>query len=136
MIVRPAHAATKLRRAFTLLEVLVVMAIILIIAGGATFAAMGYLARAKVNGAYTQMAKIQQAVKAYAIQNDGNYPENLNVLVNDPSGKPLLEGNTLAITDPWGKPYQLTVQTDSTGSVVPRIMTTDDSGKQIFWPKQ
>ena len=100
----PPRAASRLRRAFTLLEVLVVMAIILIIAGGATFAAMSYLAKAKVNSAYTQMSKIENTVKSYASLNEGNYPESLSALVQDPNGQPLLEGGQAAITDPWGKP--------------------------------
>lgn len=124
----------RFRPAFTLLEVLVVVAILLILAGVGAFAATSYLARAKISQAKLQMGKIETAVKAYMTDNGGDPPANLAVLTTADGGKVYLEGGQTAVTDPWGKQYQMQMAPDATGVTRVIISTTDDAGKPIQWP--
>ncbi len=138
MIVRPLVPGTgpnRLRRAFTLLEVLVVVAILLILASVGTIAAVNYLANAKVSEAKLKMSSVANAVKTYQLSNNGDLPDSLNVLIAPTEGKPLLEGGQTAITDPWGNPFQLKQVADQvSGSPRVVIFTTSPDGKYIQMP--
>ena len=131
---RRVRAAGRVRQAFTLLEVLVVVAILLILAGLGTFAAVSQLSKAKVNEAKLKMQAVEQACKRYYISHEATYPDNLTVLVQPPDGRPELEGGQTAITDPWGKPFSMSVVADQTGTQRVVIKTTDDQGNPLQWP--
>ena len=126
------------RGGFTLLEVLVVVAILVILASVAGFAVMRYMHDAKLNQASLQMANIEQACKSYYTSTSGsNWPSSLQELVQaSASGPPLLEGGQSAITDPWGKQYQISFEPDSSGSERLVIWTTSDTGQRLQWPRQ
>lgn len=139
MIARPVHRRlpASSRSGFTLLEVLVVVAILVILASVATFAVVRYMRDAKLNQATLQMQKIEQACKAYFTQTGGNYPQSLQELVvPGQAGPPLLEGGADAITDPWGKPYNIDLESDSVGNQRLVVFTTDDYGQRITWPRR
>ena len=80
MMIRPTSPSllrvagrSRIRPAFTLVEVLVVMVILVIIAGAATFAVFGNLEKARVEEAKIKAQKIEQAALTYyALNND--YP--------------------------------------------------------------
>ena len=128
--------SSRQRRGFTLLEVLVVTAILVILAGLATFATVSYLETAHVKEALLKMQKIEQACKAYQVSNDGNWPSSLNDLIAPTDGRPFLEGGQTAITDPWFKPFQFSIGQDNFGSTRVLVTTTDDKGNPLQWPKQ
>ena len=141
MLARPAsHRLTARTRAgFTLLEVLVVVAILVILASVATFATVSYLAGAKVDQATLQAQNIQKAGMAYYTKSGGMWPDSLQLLVmRDPNTgtQPLLEGGESAILDPWQQPYQFEVIQDDTGTERFVVYTVSPEGNRIQWPRQ
>src|SRR5262245_55243421 len=100
---RATRAAT--RAGFTLMEVMVVVAIIVILAGVGAVAVNGYLERSKVDATKIGIATVEKAVQAY--YNDNRvYPETLRVLLESPgAGLPAyLEQKDLV--DEWGREIQ------------------------------
>jgi general secretion pathway protein G len=95
------------RRAFSLVEIMIVIAIIGLLAGVVTFNVRGYMMKARQSTARAEIATIVQALSAF-YTSYGRYPTNeegLDILTRatDKNPEPLLEGKT---SDPWGNPYQ------------------------------
>jgi len=91
------------RAAFTLLEVLVVVAILVILAGVASISVFRYLEDAKVSRAKADMQALEKAYKTYYSQK-GNWPENPLEVAS------LLEQGANAFQSPWpGVQYQVTI---------------------------
>jgi general secretion pathway protein G len=92
------------RGGFTLMEMLVVVAILVILAGAAVPIYMRYLDEAKVSRAKIDVKLIEEAVKAYYLKNS-EYPPSLQTLtqVQADGTKPYLEPES--IFDPWKRPY-------------------------------
>jgi general secretion pathway protein G len=87
-------------RAFTLVEIMIVVVIIGLMAGLVTYATSGYLDRAKRQRARSDIATYSGAVDSYYLAK-GGYPDNqtgLKALV--PEFIKVLQN------DPWGRPYQ------------------------------
>jgi len=142
MMIRPqttltlALASDRRRAAFTLLEVLVVMAILVIIAGAGAFGAFKALDMARMNEAKLKMEKIANAVQIYNTQY-GMFPQSAMELVStSPDGSaPVLVGGQAAVTDPWGAPFSFEVLTDETGST--RVLVTCSGKNPPFtWPER
>ena len=99
---------------FTLLELLVVLAILGLLAGLVGPRVINYLGGSKSQAARVQIADFEQALDLYRLD-VGHYPSNeqgLQALVAAPSGVsgwngPYLRRNTLP-NDPWGRPYRYT----------------------------
>jgi general secretion pathway protein G len=124
------------RSAFTLLEVLVVVAILVVLASVSSIYVFGYLEEAKTKKAMLQANLIAKAAKSY-YANHGGSTEGLNLQALIAPPRPLLEGGTDAIKDPWGKPYNLVVGSEDTGTqnimvtfTTPDGITYDHNGKQ------
>jgi general secretion pathway protein G len=107
MIVRKRRPVA--RGAFTLMELLVVVAILVVLAGAGGVIYMKHLDDAKKDIAKTQTKLIAEAVKTYSIRH-GGYPTTLTELVQPPTegGRPYLEAT--ALIDPWGREYQYAAQ--------------------------
>src|SRR6266540_2651771 len=109
MILRkPQFAQRRLvRAAFTLMELLVVMAIIVIIAGFGGYYVLGRLDEAKVTSAKIKAKNIEKAVESYYVDHDV-YPQGgLQVLLQKSEiGKGPYLTSQEDILDPWGKVYQ------------------------------
>jgi general secretion pathway protein G len=95
------------RRAFSLVEIMIVIVIIGLLAGVVTINVRSYLTRAKQNAVRQDIAVIVQGIDSFwAVYS--RYPTNeegLTILAN-PSEKmaePPLSSEPL---DPWGRPYQ------------------------------
>lgn len=63
-----------------------------------------YLDESKIGRTFVDVRTIMNACKTYRIK-FGEWPPTLSALVNDPNGKPYLEGGQEAIIDPWGREY-------------------------------
>jgi general secretion pathway protein G len=95
------------RRAFSLVEIMIVIVIIGLLAGVVTINVRGYLMKARQSTARTEIATIVQALGTF-YATSGRYPTNeegLDILTKptEKNPEPLLEGKP---TDPWGRPYQ------------------------------
>ncbi len=89
------------RSAFTLLEVLVVVAILVVLASVSSIYVFKYLEDAKIDKSRLQAKTIEKAAKSYILRNQGSTDGlSLQALVAPP--KPYLEGGNEAITTPWG----------------------------------
>ena len=100
------------RDAFTLVEVLVVMAIIVILAGVATMGTMKYLDTAKENVDEQRMRNLALAYRTYNTLSGGdNWPSDPSELIVPASGSraAVLAGGVDAITNPWGNPYTVQI---------------------------
>ncbi|MDB5408911.1 MAG: type secretion system protein GspG [Rhodospirillales bacterium] len=97
---------------FTLVELLVVLAILGMLVAVATPQVLKYLGRAKVDTAQIEIKSLTTGVDLFLID-VGRYPtqqEGLSVLVANPGGLaswngPYLKANSVPL-DPWGRPYQ------------------------------
>lgn len=133
----PARTAGRLRAAFTLVEVLVVMAIIVIIAGTGTIAALNFLAESRVKEAKIKASNIAKACESYKATHDSMWPTSLNELISPTDGsKPLLQGGDTAIIDPWGKNFNMQIVTDNFNVERAVISTTTDDGREVKWPEK
>ncbi len=102
MILRKDASRPLDRRGFTLMEVLVVVAILVILAGTASIFVFQYLDQAKKDRARLDIQTLSTASKTYMIQNAGTPPDNLQQVLY------LVEGGSASnLQDPWGQPYQL-----------------------------
>ena len=117
--VRTARQKTTHRAAFTLLEVLVVCAILVILAGVASISIFRYMDDARISRAKADMQAIEKACKTYYSQNEQwPDPNNLQQTIG-----PLLEGQA-ALIDPWNNQYTIEIgavqQPD--GSSIERVL--------------
>lgn len=97
------------KRAFTLLELMVVIVIIGLLAGVVTVNVRGYLDRAKQNAVRSEIATIMQALETF-YATYGRYPTNeegLDILTKptEKLAEALLSAKPV---DPWGRSYQYT----------------------------
>ncbi len=132
--------AARNRAAFTLLEVLVVVAILVILAAVAGVYVFGYLEDAKIDTARTQCAMFESQCKNYMAKNGGVPPQSLMELVAPSDGKqPLVEGGVAALNDPWqqGGQYQMELSQDAYGNPDPIVfVVSPKTGQPIYSSKR
>jgi general secretion pathway protein G len=133
MIVRRTVARAASRRAFTLLEVLVVVAIIVVLAGVGVVALMPQLDNAKERVAKAKIEQLTNAVQIYKLNND-DYPPSLEALAaQQPSGAAPLVGAD-QVVDPWGQPYGYNPAGPNNGGLKPDIWATRPDRQIGNWP--
>lgn len=120
------------RSGVTILEVLIVLAIIAMIAAVVGPRLIGYLGRAKSETASLQLDQIGNALQLFYIDT-GRYPTNaegLTVLVTSPPGDSTWQGpyleSTDALTDPWNRNY---LYEEPTQNELPAISTLGRDGQ-------
>ena len=97
---------TIFRRAFTLVEILLVMTIIAILAAIVIPKMVGRSEQARSTAAHADIASIKTALDAFEVDN-GFYPKSIQDLVTVPSNAKNWHGPYLEKVpqDPWGNPY-------------------------------
>lgn len=97
---------TKLRRAFTLVEMLLVVTIIGILAALVIPKIVGRSEQARTTAAHADLSSIKTALDAFEVDN-GFYPKSLADLVQAPSNAKNWHGPYLdkIPQDPWGNNY-------------------------------
>ncbi|HEV2365175.1 MAG TPA: type II secretion system major pseudopilin GspG [Caulobacteraceae bacterium] len=108
---RRRPAPTRREAGFTLLEMLVVLAIMGLLAAIIAPQVLKYLDRSRVQTAKVQVQNISQALELYRLDM-GGYPsqsDGLQALVKAPVGAAAWNGpylqRTTVLVDPWGQPY-------------------------------
>lgn len=101
--------ATRKRRGFTLIELMLVMVILAILAAIVVPKFAGRSEQAKIAAAKTDIAGIESALELFEVDN-GRYPssdEGLAALMDAPSGMKNWKGPYLKrlSPDPWGQAY-------------------------------
>ena len=99
------------RSGFTLLELLLVMAILVILASLSTVAVLNLQSSSQSRAAFAQIKILKNACTMYKL-NGNPYPKTLDNLINIPTGMnsatwggPYLEGNSIPL-DPWQNPFK------------------------------
>lgn len=112
------HNQKRRRVAFTLMEVLVVVAILVVLAG-IGIGVFYYLDSSKENIAKVQMRNIENVLQNYKMTH-GDYPPSLQVLTIPENGKaaPLTQQQIL---DPWNRPYVYQPSTLNPSTQIPLL---------------
>jgi general secretion pathway protein G len=132
MVLRPRNntaSRVAARSGFTLLEVLIVVAILVVLAGVSSIYVFRYLDEAKSDTARASAASIATAIQAYEIK--FGMPDSLQALVTPPDGsKPFISPEGL--NDPWGRPFQFDAAGPHHNGLKPDVWTTHpETGQQI-----
>jgi len=106
------HSHAKKQRGFTLIELMVVLAIIGILAALVVPSVLGRADDARVTAARTDVGNLTQALKLYKLDNQ-RFPtaeQGLQAVVVRPSAEPVPTNWKSYLdklpADPWGRPYQ------------------------------
>src|SRR5271155_2474735 len=109
---------------YTLLELLIVLAILGLIVAFAAPKVIGYLERSKTRAAEIEISNISAALDLYRLDT-GSYPsadQGLKALIDCPAGATHWHGPYLnrrdGIIDPWGRPYLYTPPTEGSPPIV------------------
>ena len=104
------NSKNKRRDGFTLMELLLVMAILVIMASMVSFAFLNFQKNARSDAALSQISTLSTACKMYKM-NVGTFPSDLIDLIALPSGLtqsqwrgPYMDGNAIPF-DPWTNNY-------------------------------
>ncbi|HYH64818.1 MAG TPA: prepilin-type N-terminal cleavage/methylation domain-containing protein [Urbifossiella sp.] len=128
MILTPATQRRLSRRAgFTLLEVLVVVAILVILSTVAIVATTRYLEDARKGRAQLQCRSLSTAIESYKV-NAANptfeEPTDLGQLLQPPfGGTAFLKNGDQDLIDPWGQQYQMKQYGQGDGTTIIQVYT-------------
>jgi len=125
-MIRRGTRKAAARGAFTLMEVLVVVAILVVLAGSATVVYFQFFAEAKEDIARTKCHELAGVVQKYNLRHQGDPAQNLQTLVEAKLVEPQ------GIIDPWGKPYMMDASGQHHNGVKPDVWSTGPDGSQMI----
>lgn len=99
--------AEAAKRGFTLVELLVVVAILGILGTIAIQNVTGHIAKTRITAAEAGVRSLQEACTSYFTQHK-KFPTSLDQLVE--GDDPIVEGGEGALYDPWDNKYELEVK--------------------------
>jgi hypothetical protein len=91
----------------------------------------------KADATVLKMQQLEQACKAYAANNDGNFPQSLQELVMPSATAPdaYIEGGPDAIMSSWGTPIDYTIAQGPGGAMAPVFTAQSPDGRRTAtWP--
>jgi len=98
-----------LERGMTLVEIMIVLAIMASVMGIVGFFASGAITNGRIKEAQVEIGNLKQAVDSFWVMRQ-EYPDSLGQLADPPSGMaPIMERLP---QDPWGNDYQYTREND------------------------
>ncbi len=125
-----SKALRQTRKAFTLLEVLVVVAIIVMLAGVGGYYFLQRYEESKISRAKMDCQGLSTQVETYKM-NNGDYPNSMQQLTQpQPSGGPAMCGPD-QIMDPWNHEYKINPQGQHNGGNKADVYTTTPKGQTI-----
>ncbi|HLW66434.1 MAG TPA: type II secretion system protein GspG [Gemmataceae bacterium] len=135
MIIRKPERVSQRRQAFTLMEVMVVVAIILILASVGGIVVFRYMDDAKNDLSKAGTKTLETGCTQYKLKY-GEWPQQLQLLVTPPDGgQPYVDAS--ALNDQWGKPYQYNPAGPHNNGAKPDIWTTGSNNQELGnWPGQ
>ena len=99
--------ASSAKAGFTLVELLVVVAIIGILSAVAVQSVTGHIAQARITATRATIQAIDNSLKTYSMSHNGKFPDQLATLTEgDDDNPPLIEGGVDALNDAWANPIQ------------------------------
>lgn len=119
------------RAAFTLMEMMVVVAILVVLVGVAVPIYLNYLENSKITRARVDIETISNVIESYYYKHD-TWPADLMTLVNPQDGTaPLLKQG--AVINPWGQPYQTSLPNPGprNNNQRPDVFTVTPNGREI-----
>jgi general secretion pathway protein G len=105
-------AATRGQKGMTLIEIMVVIAIIGIVMSAVGYGVMNYLAEAKVDAARISAEKIATVLDIYYARHS-EYPSNLSELTKKTGKRKNAKLKNTDLKDPWKKVWKYGVDGDS-----------------------
>jgi prepilin-type N-terminal cleavage/methylation domain-containing protein len=124
MIIRNDQQSALRRAAFTLMEILIVVAIIVALAGVGGFYFIGQLQSSKVTTTRLQAKSLAADCKKYYIRYS-NWPQTLDNLYQTPDNIPILE-DPKAKYDQWGQEFTI-----EAGPLNQPMIVSHGSGQRI-----
>ncbi len=125
---RKQHNNKKRRAGFTLLEVLIVLAIIGVIAAMAVPRLLGQQQSANIKVTKTAITNLEQAAKLYAVDNLGEPPESIDVMLSkkEDGTAPVLDKMP---TDAWNNPLNYEYPNSRAETETPAIWSNGKNRK-------
>jgi general secretion pathway protein G len=122
------------REAFTLMEMLVVVAIIVALAGIGGYYYLRHVDETKKSVAASQTKTVlSQACQSYYLDNN-TWPTSLtDLLQKNPEGKGPYLDSADALKDPWDRPYQYNPAGTNNGGTKPDIWSESPYGQIGNW---